>query len=298
MAETATILIPRQFKGVTLSRVAEDIAQRCPDGLPRELVFDFKDLKFIRPAGVVFLSNLFWWIHERGTKVRLINADADSAALRYLDDSLFFEQHCGQKIRPCSSPRSTTKPLMRIAHSESHGWLEFTLVPWLASKLNLTEASLYTIKTCLSELFNNIKDHTRLEIGSIFVQHYPAENRINISLSDFGLGIPEKVREIEPNIEDGPAIVRAVQDGFTTKSTPGNAGIGLDYLLKTVIGTNEGDVTIYSLHGIVRFRRDNNSQIRPHIMQNVGFCPGTTIDIHLRTDRIECLPEEREDLEW
>jgi hypothetical protein len=156
---------------------------------------------------------------------------------------------------------------------------------------------LYEVKTCLSELFNNIKDHTQFDIGSIFVQHYPNENRVSISLSDFGLGIPEKVKETVPGLSDSAAIVQAVQEGFTSRSTPGNAGLGLDYLLRTVVGTNDGAVTIFSLGGIVEFQK-KDGKICHKVLQNVGFCPGTTIDINLRTDLIEWIPQEREELEW
>jgi anti-sigma regulatory factor (Ser/Thr protein kinase) len=218
--------------------------------------------------------------------------------VRYLDDSRFFEQHCGAKIWERSKPRSTTLPLQRIAPSHSHDWLEHTMLPWLVRNIGLTQASFYDLKTCISELFNNIREHTQLEIGSIFVQHYPKRDRINISLADFGLGIPEKVREVRPKITDTDAVVLAVQEGFTTKSIPGNAGLGLDLLLKTVVGTNSGEVTIYSGHAIVRFLRGKRQKIKHFPTENVGFCPRTTIDTNLRTDTIEELPEEREELKW
>lgn len=292
------ILLPRQFAGATVSTFVADIVAGCPDGWPPTICLDFANLNFIRPTGTVFLSNLIWWLHEQGTKVHLANIDRDAEALRYLDDSLFFEQHCGAKIWTTSSPRSTTKPLMRIAHSHSHAWLEQELVPWLSARTNKTKASFYQLKACLSELFNNIKDHTRFDIGSIFVQHYPRNNELNCSIADFGLGIPAKVRETVEGLSDPDAVIQAVQEGFTSRSTPGNAGLGLDSLLKTVVGTNIGEVTIYSLHAIVRFRRDAEGKIRPFPIDNVGFCPGTTIDITLRTDLIEQLPDEREELEW
>ena len=184
---------------------------------------------------------------------------------------LFFQQHCGEKVWANSSPRNTTIPLQRIAHSHSHAWLEHNLLPWLALNIGLTQASFYDLKGCLSELFNNIKDHTRFDIGSIFVQHYPQEKRINLSLADFGVGIPEKVRGVVSGLTDAEAVVRAVQEGFTTKSTPGNAGLGLDILLKTVVGMNSGEVTIYSGHAIVRFRKDAQGEIRPFPVENVGF---------------------------
>jgi hypothetical protein len=154
-------------------------------------------------------------------------------------------------------------------------------------------ASLYMFKNCAAELFNNIQDHTQLDIGTICAQHFPRESRVYISLSDMGLGIPERVRTKLPQLSDAHAIIKATEAGFTTKTTPGNQGIGLDYLLRTV-KVNGGTVSFYSLNAIVRFE----PQGWPIIVPNVGFCPGTTIDIVLRTDTIEPLPDEREDLEW
>jgi anti-sigma regulatory factor (Ser/Thr protein kinase) len=293
----ATIILPAQFDGLSLSTVADDVVAKSASGFPLEIMFDFKALRFIRPAGVVFISNLVYWLHERGTKVKFNNADPQSPPVSFLDDSLFFEQHSGAKLTPFASPRETTRPLVKIAQKDSHAWVENNLIPWLASRLAITQPSLYVVKACISELFNNIQDHTRYDIGSIFVQHFPHESRVTISLSDFGVGIPEKVREKVPGLSDSEAIIQAVQDGFTTKSKAANKGVGLDYLLRTVVLVNGGEVTVYSGKGIVRFERDGTN-IAPYVFKEVGFCPGTTIDINLRTDTIEVLPEEREDLQW
>jgi anti-sigma regulatory factor (Ser/Thr protein kinase) len=291
------IAIPSQLNGQTLSILARKVLTEAKDGWPTELSFDFSQLGFIRPAGVVFLSNLLHWLQEKGTKSTLCNCDINKDADRFLDDSLFFEQHCGSKLSATSTPRSTTRPLQRIAHADSHAWLGTNLIPWLSARISITQASLYPIKACLSEIFNNIKDHTRYDIGSIFVQHFPQESRVIVAVSDFGLGIPDSVRTVVENVSDSDAILRAVQDGFTTRSTPGNKGIGLDYLLKTVVLHHGGKVTIYSSGAIVRFDRDENS-IQSQVLPNVGFCPGTTIDIEFRTDNIEVLPEESEELQW
>lgn len=249
----------------------------------------------------MFLSNLIHWLHEQGTKVMLTNVKRDNEAIRYLDDSQFFKQHCGELVWPNSSPRSTTKPLMPIAHSDSHAWLELQLVPWLAARTGKSKASFYQIKACLSELFNNIKDHTRFDIGSMFVQHYPNKGpggMLTISIADFGLGIPEKVRQTVPSLSDSDAVIQAVQEGFTSKSTPGNSGIGLDSLLKCAVGTNHGTVVFYTLNAIVTFSQGADGKIQQYCHPGVGFCPGTTIEINLRIDLIEEIPDKSEDLEW
>jgi anti-sigma regulatory factor (Ser/Thr protein kinase) len=185
--------------------------------------------------------------------------------------------------------------LVQIAQAESHDWLENNLVPWLAGRLMISQVSLASIKVCVSELFNNIQDHTRYDIGSIFVQHFPNRENVTIAVSDFGAGIPHNVRTRE-NLQDAAAIIRAVQDGFTTGSTPRNRGAGLDILLQTVVRKNGGQVIIYSGDSMVRF-----SKLRDLVVPQasiVGFCPGTTIEIVLRTNTIEVLPEESEDLQW
>ncbi len=122
-ATAPSFIIPTRFEGATLSTLAESIAAGCPGGLSSKLVLDFQKLSFIEPAGVVFLSNLIWWLHQNGTVVNLTSIDKDVEALRYLDDSRFFEQHCGAKVRENSSPRGTTIPLQPKAPNQSPtGW--------------------------------------------------------------------------------------------------------------------------------------------------------------------------------
>lgn len=290
------IKLPYQFNGLSLSKVAADLATHAKNGWPPEVTIDFANLGFVRPAGIVFLSNMFAWMTAHNTKITLTNLNGGGDAVRFLDDALFFEQHCGAKLRADASPRSTTRPLLRIAHQNCHDWLENDLVPWLAERLSITPASLYVFKNCVAELFNNIQDHTQLDIGTICAQHFPRESRVYISLSDLGLGIPECVRTKVPGLSDAAAIIKAAEAGFTTKSVPSNQGIGLDYLLKAVVDTNGGTVSFYSLNSIVRFGHAGRSG--PLVVPNVGFCPGTTIDIVLRTDTIETLPDEREDFKW
>ena len=89
----------------------------------------------------------------------------------------------------------------------------------------------------------------------------------------------------------------AVREGFTTKSVATNAGVSLDYFLKAAVLKNGGHVTIFSERGIVRFGR-SGTEVRPRVLLQEGFCPGANIAIDLRTDAIERLSDEPEDLRW
>ncbi|WP_315742205.1 ATP-binding protein [Bradyrhizobium sp. SZCCHNR1075] len=291
------LTLPSQLNSSAIATLAEDAAKLAAAGWPPELQIDFRSLGFVRPAGVVFLSNLISWLYNQGTKVTLVNIDLNTQALIFLDDSLFFEQHCGAKRRVVAAPRATTRPLKRIAHADAHAWLRLDLIPWLAGRLGTTTASLHPFQNCIAELFNNIQDHTRYDIGTIFAQHFPRENRVYVTLSDMGVGIPFNVKTAFPQLSDYEAIVKATEYGFSTKPTPRNQGIGLDYLIKQVVGQNQGTVTFCSGYSIVRFE-PGIAGIQNQQLWSTGFCPGTTVDIVLRTDTIAYVPDEPEDLEW
>jgi anti-sigma regulatory factor (Ser/Thr protein kinase) len=297
MTDKLNILIPRRLDNVQFHKILSDSPFALGGEIPQHVNIDFSDLNFVRPVGVTFLSNLALWLHRQGCKVTFSGHDRDSECMRYLDDSLFFAQHLLKKLNQNCEPRNTTFPLKKIVHSEIRPWLELSFMPWLSSRLNISEASLYVFQAAIFEIFNNIKDHTEFDVGSIFVQHFPRENSVRISIADFGVGIPATVRRVRPGMSSNGAIIEACKPNFTSQSVPGNRGVGLDYLLQTVVEKNGGSVTIFSLNGYVKFSRVNGSVISTPVEAR-GFCPGTTFDIDLKTDTIEVLSDDEEDLTW
>lgn len=291
------IYLPPQFQGGTMTRLVDAISNGAGSRLPNEVCFDFSRLKFIRPAGACFLSNMAHWLMSRGVRVSFAGCDPSSGPVRYLDDSLFFEQHTGKKLLSDARPRSTTLPLQRIAHASSLMWLEHTFIPWLSRESGLQPGALGEIKVCVAELFNNILDHSQLDHGSAFIQHFPKEKRVTIAVSDFGRGIPETVRRVRAGVSDRDAIVLASQEGFTSKSNARNMGTGLSYLMTVATGLCRGDVTIYSLGGMVKFAAVDGV-IRPRALPGTGFCPGTMVEINVSTEFIPDYGDDRGELEW
>ena len=227
----------------------------APNRWPETVTFDFDTLQFIRPTGVVFLHNLIRWLQAKDCTVSFRNHKKNRPPLNYLRDARFFSTHINSYDMSGSVTRSTTKALVEVRHSASHAWIRRQLIPWISSESGADEASLYGLRSCFSELFNNIRDHTRHDIGSVFAQHFPHEHSIIISLSDMGIGIPRNVRKVRRELGDGDCIVEAVKCGFTTGSVPTNAGMGLDQLLQTVVTTLNGRVSIYSGKGMVAFEQ-------------------------------------------
>jgi hypothetical protein len=205
------LALPYELNGITLRRVTQALIDGCPNGLPNNVFINFAGLGFIKPAGVTFLSNLIMWLASKNVAVRFTGHDRNTGVLRFLDDSLFFEKHLGAKLTQWATPRSTTRPLVHAHHGQSQDEIRNRFVPWLSNRLSISKASLHDFQVCLLELFNNIQDHSSLEIGCLFAQHFPNMNQVGVAIADFGIGIPSAVRRIHPEL-------RAVQRSQQTFS--------------------------------------------------------------------------------
>lgn len=265
--------------------------------LPTSVVVDFSRLRFCRPPAVVFLSNLTRFLVRNGVAVSWQGIDETKEAIRYLDDSRFFEQHAGRALRSGASPRSTTMPLVEVKQTYGFSWIEYELIPWLSACSGLPSGAFAEFRTCLSELFNNINDHSQLDVGSTFAQWYPQESRLIVAVADFGRGIPSAVRTVETSHDDGAAIVRACDEGFSSRSTPRNRGAGLHFLKQNVIENLGGSLRISSGSGSVRFFKSGNL-LRKELYSVAGYCPGTMIEFEIKTDQIDFDGIGEVDFEW
>ncbi|MEK8128647.1 ATP-binding protein [Paenibacillus filicis] len=292
------VRLPSQFDSESMYSFISNTLNEENEPHSNEISFDFRPLEFITPVGVTVLSNLIGKLMKHGTKVSFVyrapNRLIKFCPIAFLDDSMFFKHYLGNSLDGYARLRPTTLPLSNVTYAKSHDYLTSTMV-WLASKLSLTKKSLGDVETCMKEVFNNIKDHSSEKIGSVFVQQYPRNNTVMFAISDFGVGIPFHIQRIHPSLSDGEAIRLAVQEGFTTKTSPRNRGAGLDFLLHNVVKNNKGFVYIHSNRGILNCTGDGNGGIKFEVKNTAGFYPGTLLEINFRTDTIE---NEEEEFLW
>lgn len=258
---------------------------------------DFSAVDFADPAGVVTLANACDYMHAQGLLPVAREPLPVSTAIRYLTDARFFRLLADPRTTELQPGRDTTFPLSRVRHDQTHDLLTNRFSPWLSDRLNITRASLEQLRTCLGELFNNISDHAEVATGFFFAQHFPNDRRVGIALADFGVGIPARIRTISPSLDDGRALAKAFEEGFSTKTTPRNRGAGLDWLKRYVVETNGGVVHVYSHLGrLIASPSTNGAEFEPYLGR--GHFPGVLYYISLRSDTIEPVEETREVLEW
>lgn len=289
---TAIINLPSRLNLLTIDNIIQAAIGQNLKPLHKKVTYNFSSLGFIDSTGITVFSNLIEWLRMHGVEQAFSGTNIQNQSIKFLDDSLFFERYLKRKLSVTSTPRSTTIPLKLIRHVESYGWIENNCVDWLSRRLTLAKKSLVEIKLCLQELFNNIKDHSSVDTGCIFVQHHPNINKIKISLSDFGIGIPANIRKVHPELTDGPAILKALEEGFTTKTTNRNRGVGLHLLAQTVV-RNGGTLSIRSAGGHVFCSAAgfNDYSTGKHY-------PGTVLEIELDTNNFDSTLADEEEFVW
>ncbi|KAB8139246.1 sensor histidine kinase [Gracilibacillus oryzae] len=296
------VLIPSNFNRFTMYDLLSSVIDNDLNPKDTVISFNFTKLKFIEPAGVTILSNLFEWLHKRGVSSRIIypeNCSGKKNPIQFLDDSNFFMRYAGKNLTRNPNPRPTTIPLKLVAYSDGPRWLEREFSFWLSNQLNIPLTSLATIRICFGEIFNNIRDHAQENIGCIFAQHYPGSNEIKITISDFGVGIPENIRRVRPSLQDDEAVMIATTEGFTSQTSPRNLGAGLHTLIENVVKNNNGSVHIHSNYGILNCTKGIvSNEVEKFASLKGSFYPGTLIETILKTDSIQNITDIEEEFEW
>lgn len=297
LPESIQPTVPGRFDNQTMYLLIQAVLDENLEPRARKIELNLTPLYFIEPVGVTVLCNILQWLWLiKGVNVS-IHCDASAPTIRYLDDSGFFILHLGQPLSPSAAVRDTTVPLELVSFEHSHQYINDRFSGWLQNRLRMNKDSIASILMSISEIFINIQDHSGQKTGCIFAQHYPNINKIKIAISDFGIGIPTAVQRQFAAPSDNDAILKAVEMGFSTRSTPQNRGVGLPTLIANAVQNNGGNIAIHSGRGAVEFSL-TDGKIQPKSLVIPGnfeiFYPGTLFSIILRTDTIEHVTAEEE----
>lgn len=266
---------------------------------PKKTILDFKKLERIQVGGIAALSNMIELYRKAGIKTEFVNTSG-CGAFSFLTGSGFSDLYfsgAGEKIVADES----FLRLSLVEYQKSYSYVHNQLMPWLAQVLTAEIRALASLRACFEEIFNNIKDHSSVEIACSCAHHDPEKGLVTICISDFGVGIPHRVRSKIQLNTDHAAIAMACTEGFTTKSTPRNMGAGLHYLIRNVVTRNSGSVKIYSRKGIFTCILDQKTAKLKKISRFApgdGLYPGTLIYVTLDTKKFVPSEIDEEEFSW
>jgi anti-sigma regulatory factor (Ser/Thr protein kinase) len=284
--------VPKYFTRGTMYGFIGRALDEQGDAKCSSVTFDFAKLEQIDPVGVVVLSNLIEHFKNMGVRV-VFRAfpGKPTEAIDLLSNVGFFRRYGGNPVVTHQHMRDGVIDLELVESQRTVDFLFNRLMPWMGLNVGLSADSLDTVRACLEEIFHNITDHSGVTVGCVFAQHEPNLNRIHIAISDFGVGIPRRVREHVAGLSDQAAIAKACEEGFTTKSNVRNRGAGLPNLMRYVTTRNQGTVLIASGRGELSAVYESQ-RMKTTARTSPSFYPGTLVTTILRTDTIEAVASD------
>jgi hypothetical protein len=243
-----------------------------------DLILDFSNCKFLRHNAVAFIGGLVRTIQYKGRGVKIEwNSISDKIGAN-LEQNGFHTALTGNKeVRSGNSI-----PYREDATQDSDGFVSYLSNDWLGRGwCDIGEALKNEIITKIGEIYENAFEHAESEIGIVACgQRYPNLSELNLTIIDFGIGIPERVRTLSANatLSDIEAIEWAIARGNSTRIGCVAGGGGLD-ILRHFVTEQNAKMEIISHNGYILLSRDGISY------KTCSSCfVGTLININLNCD--------------
>lgn len=183
---------------------------------------------------------------------------------------------------PAKRPRerSTIIPLQRFELGAAKDFAAYTQGHFSNKGLpGMSSAVTQRFYEGIDEIFQNCAIHSKSDLG-VFAsgQLFPRKDRLDFSIVDQGLGIPDVVRShTGRNMSDPAAIDWAMTGSNTTRMGDVPGGLGLK-ILREFIRQNGGRLVIASLNGY--WAESGDGVVRRILAQSF---PGTAVTIEVNT---------------
>jgi len=239
---------------------------------------DFRDQRWVEPAGTVALTCLVHAASNRGQEVT-VNVERCQNAVNWARMGFFRNlglPEPGQRDRAQDPGGRFSEIAVVDDIDETDG-----IAAGLVAVANPSERARLIYLHVVTEALNNVAQHSGA-VGYCASQYYPANNRVRFAIGDCGVGLFENLRDHRPET-DTDAILLALKVGIKGRSRvpPGlqprhlrNRGVGLSAIRRLVVG-NGGTLTIRS--GVGRY----TGWVNGASIDGAYRWPGTLIDAEM-----------------
>lgn len=199
----------------------------------------------LEPFHLVTIACLIQHFYQLGKMVTILKSNKEVCDFIY-EELKYHQYWSGGKNHVEAKTSQNVLNLWRIVENEKD--LYAHRVEEYLRKTYLKNKDLSAIFVCLVEAYYNVFDHAKAEGNAFsFIQYDQQTGLLHVAVSDFGIGIAKAVRDFDSTIvTDKDAILKALENNFTTRSTQRNRGFGLDNILSPT-----EEARIFSHHGLV-----------------------------------------------
>lgn len=202
-------------------------------------------VRTLKPFHLVTIASLIHHCYQKGLNVAMQKDNQE--VFKYIYEELsFYEYWSGGKNYVEARSSQNVLNLWRIVEREKD--LYAKQVEKYFREHYFHNKDLSAVSVCLLEAYYNVFDHAQAK-GNAFslIQYDQTSYKLYVAISDFGIGIAKSVRDFDQSIStDKDAILKALEDKFTIRSTKRNRGFGLSNILSPT-----EEARIFSHRGLV-----------------------------------------------
>ncbi|HEU0053193.1 MAG TPA: DUF4325 domain-containing protein [Longimicrobium sp.] len=221
-----------------------------------DVVLDFSACEAASPGPMLTICADATRLRKQGHRFELLLPSAPTLAARFRNSGWAY--FLDPQSYPPSRSRSVTQvPLIQFSTPhEQQDAVNRMIDAILSSVTTLGRGDLAAIEWSLNEITDNVLVHATSEVGG-FVQltNSASKRRVEFSVADAGVGIPQTLREGHPEIaSDSEALERAIMEGVTRSFSIGQ-GNGLFGTFK-VAQVSNGAFHIHSSYARLDYDSD------------------------------------------
>lgn len=245
---------------------------------------DFSFCGFLRQNAVAFLGGLARMAHHHGGRLEFAWDTLQPAVAANLAQNGFMYAFGGHR----EGWNGNSIPFHADQTAKAHEFATYLRDRWLGRGwVNVSSALADQIVGNVAEVYVNAFEHAASPVGiTCCGQHYPKMKELKLTLADFGVGIPAKVRAFKQDAQAArlwtpeSCMAWAFQRGTSTKAgaSDGPSGLGLDLLL-SFMRVNGGTLEMFSHEGHALIAPD-----RVQFSSRASFFPGTLVTLSLVCD--------------
>jgi hypothetical protein len=197
------------------------------------LILDFSDCRFLRHSGVAFIGGLVRYNQSRGKTVIIKWHSLLDSIHHNLKQNGFHSAFSNDS----QEGNGNSIPYREYPIQDSNSFVAYLSDCWLGQGwIDISEALKDEIIAKICELYENAFEHAESKVG-VFAcgQRYPNLSELNLTIVDFGVGIPHLVRNHLSSLDlpATEAIKWAIASGNSTRRGCVSGGGGLDTLFES-----------------------------------------------------------------
>ncbi|RKS15777.1 ATP-binding protein [Flavobacterium sp. 120] len=261
-----------------------------------DIIIDLNTITFLDTDDIVALACLLDSFANSGKTIKFENGD--DSLLTYLEN-IKFKNYWNPEFNRDRFTVTNNDTTLCLWHISKEMIVDYTTYATRYYKGIFKDKDLVLLSLNLTEVFNNIFDHSYSSVnGYIITEYFPKKNILSFSVCDFGIGIAESMNRYNKSInkmqtQDSIAIKGALITGVSSHSTPQNRGFGLGNVLDFT-ENYKGALTIFSNNGYLCKIFGEEYDL---IETEFNFL-GTLIKVEINTLELEKIDEEDEIFDW